>query len=146
QVLLTQIPKEWIIELVRPGALRPDATWAASLLPMEPHQMLIVILSKDATNQFAPWARMSATIPSSAERDDAPALEKQRYYRLVLPMDPDKPGLSSHPLTWTTISHVIWDGQAPDVLSLSQQQALLDWLHWGGQLIITGGAGQPYPL
>src|SRR5262249_9038593 len=71
---------------------------------------------------------------------------KQRYYRLVLPMDPDKPGLSSHPLTWTTISHVIWDGQAPDVLSLSQQQALLDWLHWGGQLIITGGAGQPYPL
>ncbi len=40
-------------------------------------------------------------------------LEQQRYYRLVLPMEPDKPALSSHPLTWTTISHVIWDGCRP---------------------------------
>ena len=28
----------------------------------------------------------------------------------------------------------------------SQQQAILDWLHWGGQLIFTGGAGQAYAL
>ena len=34
----------------------------------------------------------------------------------------------------------------PDDLSLSQQQALLDWIHWGGQLIISGGAGQSYSL
>ena len=53
-------------------------------------------------------------------------------------MDAEKPPLSSHPLTWTTISHVVWDGLPPDILSVAQQQALLDWLHWGGQLIFTG--------
>ena len=42
-------------------------------------------------------------------------LDRQRYYRLVLPIEPDKPALSPHPLTWTTISHVIWDGLPPDV-------------------------------
>jgi hypothetical protein len=107
--------------------------------------MLVLILSKDATNKFAAWNRMSAIIPSSAERDGGD-IEKLRYYRLVLPNEPDKPALSSHPLTWTTISHTIWDGYSPELLSFSQQQALLDWVHWGGQLVISGGAGQPFSL
>jgi hypothetical protein len=88
---------------------------------------------------------MSAIVPSSAERDGGD-IEKLRYYRLVLPNEPDKPALSSHPLTWTTISHAIWDGYSPELLSFSQQQALLDWVHWGGQLVISGGAGQAFSL
>jgi len=140
-----QIPKEWSVALLRPGALRPDATWQATLSTLPPHQMLVLVLSKEATNKFAAWSRMAATIPSELERDGGD-IEKLRYYRLVLPMDPDKPALSSHPLTWTTISHVIWDGYAPESLSVSQQEAMLDWLHWGGQLILSGGAGQPYSL
>jgi len=140
-----QIPKEWSVALVRPDALRPDTAWQTTLSTLPPHQMLIVVLSKEATTKFAAWGRMSATIPSEIERDGGD-VEKLRYYRLVLPMDPDKPALSSHPLTWTTISHVIWDGYSPDSLTVSQQQAMLDWLHWGGQLIFSGGAGQPYSL
>jgi hypothetical protein len=146
QVILTRIPKEWLVSLARPGSLRSDATWSAILTAMEPHQALVMVLSKDATTHFASWSRMTAMIPSGAERDDPPKLDKQRYYRLVLPTEPDKLALSSHPLTWTTISHVIWDGLPPDALSVSQQEALLDWLHWGGQLIFTGGAGQAYSL
>jgi hypothetical protein len=146
QVLLTRIPKEWTLSLVRAGALRPDSGWSALLSTLEPHQSLIVVLSKDATQRFATWGRMAAMIPTSTERDNVQQLDRQRYYRLVLPTDPDKVALSPHPLTWTTISHVIWDGLPPDALSVSQQQALLDWLHWGGQLILTGGAGQAYPL
>ena len=26
-------------------------------------------------------------------------------------------------------------------LSLGQHEAIIDWLHWGGQLIVVGGAG-----
>ena len=52
QVLLTRIPKEWTLDLVRPGALRPDASWQASLSVLEPNQMLIVVLSKDSTNHL----------------------------------------------------------------------------------------------
>jgi hypothetical protein len=140
-----QVPKDITVEMVRPSALRPDASWQATLTTLPPHQMLVLVLSKDATNKFAAWNRMSAIIPSAAERD-AGDIEKLRYYRLVLPMEHDKPALSSHPLTWTTISHTIWDGYAPDDLSVSQQQAMLDWLHWGGQLIVSGGAGQSFSL
>ena len=140
-----QVPKDVAVEMVRPGALRPDASWQATLTTLPPHQMLVLILSKDATTKFAAWNRMSSIIPSAAERD-AGDIEKLRYYRLVLPMEHDKPALSSHPLTWTTISHTIWDGYAPDDLSVSQQQAMLDWLHWGGQLIVSGGAGQAFSL
>jgi hypothetical protein len=143
--LMQTVPKEWALELVRPGAIRPDGVWSASLLTLEPHQMLIMVLAKESTNQFAAWNRLIAMLPSEAERDSAD-LEKQRYFRLVLPMDADKPALSPHPLTWSTLSHVIWDGLPPDSLSVSQQQAMLDWLHWGGQIIVIGGAGQAYSL
>jgi hypothetical protein len=139
------IPKETGVELIRERALRADSSWPAPLSTLPPHQMLVVILSKDSTSKFAAWNKMTAAIPSMADRDPAD-LEKLRYYRLVLPMEPDKIALSPHPLTWTTISHVIWDNYAPDLLSGSQQRALVDWLHWGGQLIVAGGAGQPFSL
>jgi len=140
-----QVPKEWSVALVRPGALRADTTWLSTLTTLPTHQMLVLVLSKEATTKFAAWNRMAATIPASVERDGGDT-ETLRYYRLVLPLDADKPFISSHPLTWSTISHVIWDGYAPERLSVSQQEAMLDWLHWGGQLIVSGGAGQPYPL
>ena len=38
-------------------------------------------------------------------------------------------------------------GQLSDRFSTPQQQyAMLDWLHWGGQLIISGGAGASFAL
>ena len=32
----------------------------------------------------------------------------------------------------------IWDDFEPEILNPSQQQAMVDWLHWGGQLIVNG--------
>ena len=46
--------------------------------------------------------------------------------------------LPSYGLWWTSIACVLWDDAAPDALDQPQQQALLDWLHWGGQLILSG--------
>ena len=139
------VPKQFEVELIRAGALRPDATWQASLSTLPPHQMLLLILSKDSTSKFAAWSKLSAMLPGSAERDGGD-LEKLRYYRLVLPIEPDNVSLSSHPLTWTTMSHVVWDNYPPDLLSVSQQQAMLDWLHWGGQIVLCGGAGQSFSV
>ena len=146
QVLLTRVPKEWTLSLVRPGALRADASWQAILTTAaappdagpDPQQGL-----DDEVRGLEPDVGDDPVGDGAGRCADA---RRQRYYRLVLPMEPDKLALSSHPLTWTTISHVIWDGLPPDTLSVSQQQAMLDWLHWGGQLIFTGGAGQSYPL
>jgi hypothetical protein len=140
-ILLPSIPKELGFQLIRPEAIRQDEEWLASLRVLEPHQQMVVVLSKEANDRFARWSQFKATLPSSGRRDDPIVLDKQRYYRMVLPLEPDKPLLSPHPLTWSPISHVIWDGLAPEALGVGQQQAMVDWLHWGGQLILVGGGG-----
>ncbi len=146
QMMLPKIPKEISIELTQPDAIRPDEVWPASLRPLEPHQMQVVVLTKEPTDAFAPWGKLQAFYPYQIERGDQQVVDRMRYYRLVLPMDPEKPPLASHPLTWTTISHIIWDGLPPDHLNPAQQEALLDWLHWGGQLVIVGGPGPSFSL
>ena len=44
----------------------------------------------------------------------------------------------SWPLMWTIISYVIMDDFDPNTLTSTQRESMLDWLHWGGQLIISG--------
>ncbi len=148
QILLPALTrnKEQAIELIRSGAIRADQVYLASLRALTPQQMLVMVLSKESNGVYAGWSRLSAMIPSSLDRGDSQALDTLRYYRLVLPLEPDKPLLSPHPLTWTALSHVVWDGMEPDVLSVSQQSAFLDWLHWGGQLVVIGGAGPQYSI
>ena len=143
-MLLPVIPKEIGFQLVRPDAIRQDEDWPASLRVLEPHQQMIVVLSKSSNDQFARWSQSRSTLPVSSNRGDPLALDRQRYYRLVLPLEPDKPLLSAHPLTWSPISHLIWDGLPPEIIGTGQQQAIVDWLHWGGQLVITGGAGPAF--
>ncbi|RUL87375.1 hypothetical protein [Tautonia sociabilis] len=132
------------ISLVRPGALRPDDATEAPLLPLQTHQMLVVILGKDPM-AFDPWKRYQAVIPATTDPEDQQLIERRSYYRLVIPQDPDEVNLSAHPLTWTTISHLIWDNYDPNSLNVGQQRAIVDWLHWGGQLIITGGPNSSIP-
>ncbi len=150
QILLPQVPKppraEISVELLRPEAVRPNDAWPAIVHTLEPHQMLVLILSKESNSAYANWNRYQGFFPQSVDRDDVLALDKLRYYRTVLPINPDKPPLSPHPLTWTPISHVVWDGLAPETLNPSQQQAMLDWLHWGGQITLVGGAASAFSV
>ncbi|MDR3633841.1 MAG: hypothetical protein P4L84_08390 [Isosphaeraceae bacterium] len=146
QVMLPRIPRELNMRLVRPDAIRADEGWPATLRKIEPHQMLVVVLTKESNDAYAPWARYQAFSPASVDRQDPNEVDRLKYYRLVLPLDPEKPLLPSHPLTWSAISHVIWDAMPPDRLRVPQRQALLDWLHWGGQLIFIGGAGDSYEV
>ena len=54
QMMFPTIQKELTVELTRPDAIRPDALWAASLLELKPHQMLVQILTRDP-NLYNPW-------------------------------------------------------------------------------------------
>jgi hypothetical protein len=61
------------------------------------------------------------------------------HFYLVVPSILGEPvPLPRQALFWTTIAYVIWDDCDPDRLSRDQQEALLDWLHFGGQLILSG--------
>jgi hypothetical protein len=135
------------LDLYRDGGLRPTEIWQANVRAMEPHQMSVVVLARDA-GTYTGWGKMMAGIPSSISRD-ATSLDRGRYYRFVLNEKlnagndttlTNRPLLPPSMLYWTTISHVIWDGQDPDALDVDQQRAMIDWLHWGGQLVIVGGA------
>ncbi|MGC4004717.1 MAG: hypothetical protein QM811_17005 [Pirellulales bacterium] len=38
----------------------------------------------------------------------------------------------------TMVSAILWDGVDPDRCTAEQRAALIDWLHWGGVLIVNG--------
>jgi hypothetical protein len=60
------------------------------------------------------------------------------YYCVTLMSPQGRSTLPSNSLAWTSIACMLWDDAEPDSLDPVQQQSMLDWLHWGGQLIISG--------
>jgi len=59
------------------------------------------------------------------------------YWVALLSVDRQTP-LPDGALFWTSIAYVLWDDVEPKSLSPAQRRALVDWLHWGGQLIVSG--------
>jgi hypothetical protein len=83
--------------------------------------------------QQADWVR--GTIEDAAFERSA-----RRNYRPVF-IDPQ--GALTLPdtmLDWTSTAAVLWDDLEPKSLTPQQWQALLDWLHFGGRLLINGPA------
>jgi hypothetical protein len=60
------------------------------------------------------------------------------FYRITRIRSDRHAPLPAYPLLWTSIAYLLWDDAAPSALDPDVQQALLDWLHWGGQLIVSG--------
>lgn len=65
-------------------------------------------------------------------------VEDQHHYRVLTPRPQAPLPLPSNPLAWSSVAYLLWDDVLPGVLSPEQQQAVVDWLHWGGGLIISG--------
>jgi hypothetical protein len=61
-----------------------------------------------------------------------------RFYRVVTLGSFRRSSLPSCANQWTGIAYLLWDDAPPASLDQAQQQALLDWLHWGGQIIVSG--------
>ncbi len=104
------------------------------LRAMPAHQYHFIVLAasagsyevlRDCDTMAPPWGFFSG---SNADR----------HYQVHAPnLQQDVP-LPPHALLWTSIAYVLWDDISPETLGTDQQQALLDWLHWGGQLILSG--------
>jgi hypothetical protein len=61
-----------------------------------------------------------------------------RYYRVILPKIDRSVPLPNNLQTWTTIAYLVWDDIDPGLLTPEQRTATIDWLHWGGQIIVSG--------
>ncbi len=119
------------------GAPLADNPSASNLA--RPEQYSVVVLAKDANRQSF-WSGLNCmTWPSTALIDDS---KKTSPHRPVIVAEKDaSKSLPSNALMWTSISHLIWYDADPSVISEEQQQAILDWIHSGGQLIISGPDG-----
>ncbi len=73
-------------------------------------------------------------------RDEFAFKSKAANYRIVFPPTEDLLPLSETMLDWTSTAVVLWDNLSPDALTPRQQQAIADWVRFGGALIVNGAA------
>ena len=105
-----------------------------SLRSMAPDQHHLVLL----TDRQDIYKYLEAAPSIKMPGVDALARPNRPSY-VIIPSDPQFPvPLPRHGLYWSTIAYVIWDDLDPDRLDLDQQKAMIDWLHFGGQLILSG--------
>jgi hypothetical protein len=100
---------------------------------MQSHENFLIVLARQP-NDYRYLKVLDSIAPPSFDADGS----RRFHYRVVIPPLDEFVPLPSHPLTWTSIAYVFWDNIDPNLLSSEQQQAMLDWIHWGGQLVISG--------
>jgi hypothetical protein len=117
---------------IRGGGLQE----AANILPraLKDHQFVMVVLASNPAS-YSTFDKLNSVKIAQIEGDPGDPLE---YYHIVRPNAEKRVPLPAHALAWTITSHVIWDDINPAVMTEDQQQAMLDWLHWGGQIVISG--------
>jgi hypothetical protein len=106
----------------------------AKVAVMPPFQYFLLVLSSQP-DRYGYLKQLTAI---SAPTSDDPETDSWLYYRVLLPPVTRSVPLPAQSLTWSSTAYIIWDDVDPAILTPDQQQALLDWLHWGGQIIISG--------
>lgn len=104
---------------------------------LKDYEHLIVVLASGSSTPAA-YTHFDRLLSVKMPDVEANEGETLRYYHVFRPSVEKSAPLPSHSLAWTTVAYVFWDDLDPAVLDNQQQQALLDWLHWGGQLVISG--------
>ena len=111
-----------------------------SVLPvtrMPSYQYYFVVLASEPNRYGFVKSLDSVEVPWDGE-SDADDTEDPLHYRVVsLGAAPTIP-LPDNPLVWTSIAYLLWDEVDPKLFTPEQERALVDWLHWGGQLIVNG--------
>jgi len=102
-----------------------------------PHYQYFFVVLSDDPDRYGYLKRMQTVMPP-VDDDEDDMLDTVIHYRVLLPKIENRVSLPSQPLTWTSIAYVLWDGMNPRLMTPLQQQAMLDWLHWGGQIVISG--------
>ncbi len=123
------------------GAIVDESQLVLTRMPA--HQYHLVVLAKEPDRYGFLSSLYSVTAPFSAQFEftGVPLDLAKRNYRMVRPaIDDARLGiaLADNSLCWTSTAYMVWDEVDPTALRKEQQEALVDWLHWGGQLIISG--------
>ncbi|HMP80103.1 MAG TPA: hypothetical protein PKD54_11670 [Pirellulaceae bacterium] len=119
------------IELVSPAGIVVHSE-SQPIQILQPFQNHIVVLSKTPDRYRVLRLIDAVALPVLGNMVAPP------FYHVVLPTAGHPVPIPRNVFAWTTIAYVLWDDFSPQDLDAFQQQAMLDWLHFGGQLIING--------
>lgn len=101
---------------------------------LDEHQYFFVVLAANNSS----YVFLNGLKSMVVSEDKISSFGDLRYYHVILPkIDRRVPVPNSLP-TWTMIAAVLWDDIDPALMTEEQRMAMLDWLHWGGQLIVSG--------
>ena len=124
--------------LARRGVSLPPTSMPVN--KMAPHQHHFVVLAAEPRR----YAFIDTTYVVRAHFETKYELPTQavlpfdRQYRVVAPALDKLVPLPDNPLCWSTVAYIVWDEVDPEQLSIAQRSALVDWIHWGGQLLVSG--------
>ncbi len=108
---------------------------AYPVIALQPYQNSIVVVSENP-ERYQFLGGLSCMTWPSTERG---ASEKLSPYRVVsIAAAEVQDCLPSRLQTLTSTSHLVWNDCNAASLTEAQQQAVLDWLHFGGQIIVNG--------
>lgn len=94
-----------------------------------------IVLLSSRPDSFS-FINRSDNIRLIGQKQDGSSLDS--FYFVVPTVNGYPSPLPKHSLNWTTIAYLIWDDLDPNEMALEHQEALLDWIHFGGQLILSG--------
>ena len=101
---------------------------------LQPHQHFLVVLARRPDSYG-----YVKTLESVTPRDSQISLNPLRGdYVTVIPNSTRYAPLPSWSPMWTSIAYIIWDDYDASLMTAAQKRAMVDWLHWGGQLIVSG--------
>jgi len=122
--------------------LAGDASGALSLRPSQfaamPPQTYFFVILTDRPERFV---RLQTADWVSAFESDLSFAKSRDNYRIVIPPTQGILPIAETALDWTSTSVLLWDDVPTTALTPSQRTAVLDWLHFGGLIIVNGPAG-----
>jgi hypothetical protein len=107
------------------------------LRKMPSYQYHFVVLAREPTRYTYLKTVDAVRVPYDGE-SEWDETEDILHYQVRQPDATRTIPLPDNSLAWTCIAYLLWDEVDPQLFTDQQEQALLDWLHWGGQLIVNG--------
>lgn len=125
----------WIGNKLADSAGSGDRQFADIIVHMPSYQYYMVVLARESGRYR--YLKVLGSVRPPTEFM-GPNVEDTSYYRVLFPEAGKLLALPTEPLCWTSVAVVVWDDVLPSALLPEQQRALVDWLNWGGTLVVSG--------
>ncbi|WP_037254453.1 hypothetical protein [Rhodopirellula europaea] len=104
---------------------------------LQPQSFFFVVLT-DRSERFTRLQTADWVEPLRANNE---FYRPRENYRIVIPPTKGVLPLSETMLDWTSTAVLFWDDLTSSALTPGQRNAIVDWLHFGGTLIVNGPSG-----